>query len=76
MPPEGDECYTRIAAWSFAILITVIARLIAYESVGKLKLILGWMSVYLFVWELTVVTAYWDAHESFNPFHKWIKAKR
>ena len=73
VPPAGTAGENRMTAWSIAIGVTVLARVAAYWSVGQLQLILKWMALYTVIFELTVITAFWDAHESFNPFHKWVK---
>merc|ERR1712070_604147 len=58
------------AAWGVAVSMTILARLAAYSFVGRRE-IYRWMQVYAIGWYVTVITAYWDAHEEKNPFHQW-----
>lgn len=65
-------CHMRAAAWSAAIIVTCIARVVAYSEVHESGRIIRWMMSYGIVWVLTVVTAIWDAHTHDNPFRQWV----
>jgi len=69
---DPEQSRVRITAWSIAILITILDRVLTYRALQSPVRIVRWMALYFVVWEFTVFSAGWDAHPSTNPFKRWL----